>query len=152
MKTKVLMVCLGNICRSPLAEGILKSKVDSSKVFIDSAGTGHWHVGDLPDKRSIAIAKKYDIDITNQRGRQFTSDDFQNFDHIFVMDISNKENVLRLAKTDSDRQKVRLILDYVFPNENVDVPDPYYGGDAGFDNVYKLLDEACEIMTRELQL
>jgi protein-tyrosine phosphatase len=152
MKTKILMVCLGNICRSPLAEGILKSKADSSKVFIDSAGTGHWHIGDLPDKRSIAIAEKYDIDITNQRGRQFTTEDFQKFDHIFVMDLSNKENVLTLAKTNSDRQKVRLILDYVFPNENVDVPDPYYGGDTGFENVYKLLDEACEIITRELQL
>ena len=152
MKTKILMVCLGNICRSPLAEGILKSKADSSKVFIDSAGTGHWHIGDLPDKRSIAIAEKYDIDITNQRGRQFTTEDFQKFDHILVMDLSNKENVLTLAKTNSDRQKVRLILDYVFPNENVDVPDPYYGGDTGFENVYKLLDEACEIITRELQL
>lgn len=152
MQTKVLMVCLGNICRSPLAEGILKSKIDASKVFVDSAGTGHWHVGDLPDRRSVAIAKKYGLDITNQRGRQFTSKDFQKFDRIYVMDLSNKENVLSLAKNDADRQKVQLILDHVFPNENVDVPDPYYGGDMGFDTVYKMLDEACEIIASELHL
>ena len=144
MKTKVLMVCLGNICRSPLAEGLLKSKVDSNKVFVDSAGTGHWHVGDLPDKRSIAVGEKYGIDITNQRGRQFKAEDFSEFDHIFVMDNSNKQNVLALAKTDSDRNKVSLILDEIFPSENVDVPDPYYGGEMGFENVYRMLDEACE--------
>tara|TARA_R110002124_G_scaffold227889_1_gene393124 strand:- start:20275 stop:20727 length:453 start_codon:yes stop_codon:yes gene_type:complete len=144
MKTKVLMVCLGNICRSPLAEGLLKSKVDSNKVFVDSAGTGHWHVGDLPDKRSIAVGEKYGIDITNQRGRQFKAEDFSEFDHIFVMDNSNKQNVLALAKTESDRNKVSLILDEIFPSENVDVPDPYYGGEMGFENVYRMLDEACE--------
>tara|TARA_R110002072_G_scaffold261258_1_gene419869 strand:- start:20317 stop:20769 length:453 start_codon:yes stop_codon:yes gene_type:complete len=144
MKTKVLMVCLGNICRSPLAEGLLRSKVDSNKVFVDSAGTGHWHVGDLPDKRSIAVGEKYGIDITNQRGRQFKAEDFSEFDHIFVMDNSNKQNVLALAKTETDRNKVSLILDEIFPSENVDVPDPYYGGELGFENVYRMLDEACE--------
>ncbi|MCG2420052.1 low molecular weight phosphotyrosine protein phosphatase [Aequorivita sp. F47161] len=143
-KHKILMVCLGNICRSPLAEGILKSKVDSSKVYVDSAGTGHWHVGDEPDKRSIAVGKKYNIDITQQRGRQFSTSDFENFDEIYVMDNSNKENVLALAENDSHKEKVKLILDEIFPNENVDVPDPYFGGDAGFENVYKMLDEACE--------
>jgi protein-tyrosine phosphatase len=137
------MVCLGNICRSPLAEGILKSKVDSSKVYVDSAGTGHWHVGDEPDKRSIAIGKKYNLDITNQRGRQFSSRDFENFDLIYVMDNSNKENVLALAENESQREKVKLILDEIFPNENVDVPDPYFGGEIGFENVFKMLDEAC---------
>ncbi|MCZ4320211.1 low molecular weight phosphotyrosine protein phosphatase [Aequorivita viscosa] len=143
-KHKILMVCLGNICRSPLAEGILKSKVDSSKVYVDSAGTGHWHVGDEPDKRSIAVGRKYNIDITQQRGRQFSTSDFENFDEIYVMDNSNKENVLALAENDSHKEKVKLILDEIFPNENVDVPDPYFGGDAGFENVYKMLDEACE--------
>lgn len=147
---KILMVCLGNICRSPLAEGILKSKVDSSKVFVDSAGTGHWHVGNEPDKRSIAVGKKYNIDITNQRGRQFTARDFENFDLIYVMDNSNKENVLALAENDFQKRKVKLILDEIFPGENVDVPDPYLGGNAGFENVFKMLDEACEEIARRL--
>ncbi|MDN3725429.1 low molecular weight protein-tyrosine-phosphatase [Aequorivita sp. SDUM287046] len=144
------MVCLGNICRSPLAEGILKSKVDESKVFIDSAGTGHWHVGDEPDKRSIAVGKKYKIDITAQRGRQFSKNDFDDFDVIFVMDNSNKENVLALAENDSQKEKVKLILDELFPGENVDVPDPYFGGNVGFENVYKMLDEACEQIAQRL--
>lgn len=138
------MVCLGNICRSPLAEGILKSKTDPSKVWVDSAGTGHWHVEDEPDKRSIAVAKKHNLDITTQRGKQFSAEDFDRFDIIYVMDNSNKENVLALAQNDEQRQKVTLILDELFPGENVDVPDPYFGGDSGFDNVYKMLDEACE--------
>ncbi|MDC8000358.1 low molecular weight phosphotyrosine protein phosphatase [Aequorivita todarodis] len=144
------MVCLGNICRSPLAEGILKSKVDTSKVFVDSAGTGHWHVGDEPDKRSIAVGKKYNIDITQQRGRQFSPKDFDDFDLIYVMDNSNKENVLALAENDSQREKVKLILDEIFPGENVDVPDPYFGGDTGFENVFKMLDEACDQIAKRL--
>lgn len=144
------MVCLGNICRSPLAEGILKSKVDSSKVIVDSAGTGSWHVGSKPDSRSIAVAKKNNLDITHQRGRQFSVSDFDEFDHIYVMDNSNKKNVLDLAKNDEHRSKVKLILNEIFPGENVDVPDPYYGGDSGFDNVYKMLDEACEVIANKL--
>lgn len=144
------MVCLGNICRSPLAEGILKSKVDSSKVIVDSAGTGSWHVGSKPDSRSIAVAKKNNLDITDQRGRQFSVSDYYEFDHIYVMDNSNKENVLDLARNDEHRSKVKLILNEIFPGENVDVPDPYYGGDSGFDNVYKMLDEACEVIANKL--
>jgi len=150
MKTKVLMVCLGNICRSPLAEGILKSKVDASNVLVDSAGTGHWHIGNKPDPRSIEVAKKHGLDITNQRGRQFTQKDFENFDYIFVMDTSNRDNVLELAKKESDNQKVHLILDELFPNENVDVPDPYYGGDQGFEQVYQMLDQACDKIVQRL--
>ncbi len=137
------MVCLGNICRSPLAEGILKSKIDASKVFVDSAGTGHWHVGEEPDKRSVAVAKKYGIDILSQRGRQFSTKDFDDFDIIYVMDNSNKENILALAENDSHQRKVKLILNEIFPGENVDVPDPYFGGKEGFENVFKMLDEAC---------
>ncbi len=144
------MVCLGNICRSPLAEGILKSKVDPQKVQIDSAGTGHWHVGELPDKRSIAIGQKYDIDITDQRGRQFDPSDFEKYDTIYVMDNSNKEDLLALAKNDDHRAKVKLILEEIFPGENVDVPDPYFGGNEGFENVYRMLDEACEKIAKRL--
>ncbi|APG58968.1 low molecular weight protein-tyrosine-phosphatase [Christiangramia salexigens] len=150
MKTRVLMVCLGNICRSPLAEGILKSKVDPSKVFVDSAGTGNYHIGERPDRRSIAIAKRYDLDITEQRGRQFSVEDYDDFHHIFVMDNSNFKDVISLARTDEDRQKVHLILEEVFPSENVDVPDPYHGGEQGFENVYLMLNEACEEIAKKL--
>lgn len=150
MKTKVLMVCLGNICRSPLAEGILKSKVNTDSVFVDSAGTGDWHVGQQPDSRSIEVAINHGIDLTDQRGRQFTQKDFLEFDYIFVMDNSNKENVLQLAQNESDVKKVQLILDELFPLENVDVPDPYYGGEQGFESVYHMLDQACDEIVKRL--
>ncbi|HPF11949.1 MAG TPA: low molecular weight protein-tyrosine-phosphatase [Flavobacteriaceae bacterium] len=150
MKTKILMVCLGNICRSPLAEGILKSKVDPAKVQVDSAGTGGWHVGELPDSRSIEVAQKYGIDITDQRGRKFSAYDFEQYDYIYVMDNSNYQDVIKLANSSSEIAKVKLILDEVFPDENVDVPDPYYGGTLGFENVFKLLDDACEKIAHKL--
>lgn len=144
------MVCLGNICRSPLAEGILKSKVDSEKIQVDSAGTGGWHIGELPDPRSIEIAKKHGLDITDQRGKQFSTYDFEIYDHIFVMDNSNYRDVLKLAKNDVERKKVKRILDEIFPGENVDVPDPYYGGAMGFENVFKMLDQACDLIAVKL--
>jgi len=151
--TRVLMVCLGNICRSPLAEGILRAKVNSNTVFVDSAGTGDYHIGGLPDKRSIAVAKTHLLDITEQRCRQFQVSDFDTFDLIYVMDNSNKRNVLRLARNKKDEAKVRLILNEIFPNENVDVPDPYFGGDGGrgFENVYQMLDKACTIIAKKIQ-
>ncbi len=147
---RVLMVCLGNICRSPLAEGILKSKVNSDIIFVDSAGTGNYHIGGLPDKRSIAVAKNYHLDITDQRCRQFQISDFDNFDFIYVMDNSNKKDVLALARDENDEVKVNMILNEIFPNENVDVPDPYYGGEFGFENVYKLLDKACSVIAERI--
>lgn len=150
MKIRVLMVCLGNICRSPLAEGILKSKVDPNKVSIDSAGTGSWHVDHSPDPRSISVGKRYGVDITEQRGRQFEPADFDRFDHIYVMDTSNYEDVIAQARHDADIKKVRLILDEIFPGEKVDVPDPYHGGEHGFENVFQMLDEACEIIASKL--
>ena len=146
------MVCLGNICRSPLAEGILTSMVNPEKVEVSSAGTGGWHVGSLPDPRSIAVAQKNNIDITNQRGKQFSTYDYEIYDHIFVMDSANYRDVLKLANTDTERAKVSMILDEIFPGEAVDVPDPYYGGDNGFDNVYKMLYEACEKIVSRLTL
>ncbi|PKD19543.1 protein tyrosine phosphatase [Salegentibacter salarius] len=145
------MVCLGNICRSPLAEGILKSKVDQSQVFVDSAGTGDYHIDDSPDPRSIAIAKKNNLDITYQRGRQFQAEDFDRFDRIYVMDNQNFKDVISLARNDDDRAKVQLILDVIFPAENVDVPDPYFGSEHGFENVYQMLDEACEKIADQLK-
>ncbi|WP_339918142.1 low molecular weight protein-tyrosine-phosphatase [Yeosuana marina] len=141
--TKILMVCLGNICRSPLAEGILRSKLPDDKYIVDSAGTGNYHIGTTPDKRSIAVAKKYGIDISNLKGRQFSVKDFDDFDVIYVMDESNYNNVLSLARNEHDSSKVKLILNDVYPNKNFDVPDPYYGGEQGFENVYNMLNEAC---------
>jgi len=140
---KILMVCLGNICRSPLAHGILASKLDSEDYFVDSAGTAAYHVGEKPDKRSIAVAKKYGIDISHQKARKFSQKDFDDFDLIYAMDISNYENIMALARNEADRQKVQLILNEVYPKENLEVPDPYYGGTDGFENVYKMLDKAC---------
>lgn len=144
------MVCLGNICRSPLAEGILKSKVDPTKVEVDSAGTGGWHVGEPPDPRSIDVAKKNGVDITNQRGRKFSAYDFENYDMIYVMDTSNFSDVMALTHTEAEKKKVHLIMDELFPGENMDVPDPYYGGFRGFDNVYEMLEEACEKIAARL--
>ena len=146
---KILMVCLGNICRSPLAQGILETKVDANEVFVDSAGTGAYHIGKLPDSRSISVAKKHGIDITNQRARQFQVEDFDEFDVIFVMDQSNYQNIIRLARTVEDKGKVKMILNEISPEDN-SVPDPYYGGDRGFDNVFKMLDEACSIVASKL--
>lgn len=104
----ILMVCLGNICRSPLAEGIMRSKL-GKEYFVDSAGTGSWHVGQAPDKRSIAVAKKYGIEISHLRARQFQVKDFDEFDYILAMDSSNYRDILSLARSEEDRMKVRLI-------------------------------------------
>ena len=150
MPVKILMVCLGNICRSPLAEGILASKLPKDNFIVDSAGTGSWHVGHSPDKRSIAIAEKNGLCIDTQKGRQFKTSDFDEFDYIYVMDNSNYRDVLQLAKTPEHKNKVHLILNELFPDENVDVPDPYFGAVNGFDNVYQMLDEVSEIIAAKL--
>ena len=147
--TKILMVCLGNICRSPLAEGILKSKL-SNKFIVDSAGTANYHTGSTPDKRSVAVARKYGLDISNLKGRQFVVSDFDTFDFIYVMDESNHQNVLKLARNDEDISKVEYILNEVHQDQNFEVPDPYYGGDHGFENVYQMLDEACDVIAKNL--
>lgn len=150
MPIKILMVCLGNICRSPLAEGILASKLPKEKFTVDSAGTGSWHIGRQPDERSIAIAKKHKINISQQKGKQFTVSDFNTFDYIYVMDNSNYLDVVHLAENEEQTKKVQLILNALFPNENVDVPDPYFGLPNGFESVYKMLDEACDIISHKL--
>ena len=144
------MVCLGNICRSPLAEGILKSKLPQEQFFVDSAGTSNYHIGQAPDKRSIAVGKKYNIDISSQKGRQFTILDFDEFDYIYVMDKSNYENVLQLARDQQDINKISLILEMIDNSTITEVPDPYYGGDLGFENVYQLLNTACISITKQL--
>jgi protein-tyrosine phosphatase len=150
MAVKILMVCLGNICRSPLAEGILASKLPKDKFIVDSAGTGNYHIGKQPDPRSIQTAKKNGLDISHQKARQFSSNDFSNFDYIFAMDNSNYNDIIQLAKNEEEKAKVTLLLDQLFPGDNVDVPDPYYGLQNGFDMIYHMLDEACDNLTAKL--
>ena len=147
---KVLMVCLGNICRSPLAEGILRSKLPENNFIIDSVGTANYHIGNTPDKRSIAVAKKYGIDISNLKGRQFSINDYDDFDLIYVMDESNYSNVVKLARNEEDINKVKFILNEIYPDQNYSVQDPYYGGESGFENIYKILDEACSNIANNL--
>ncbi|HEU0138001.1 MAG TPA: low molecular weight protein-tyrosine-phosphatase [Flavobacterium sp.] len=147
---KILMVCLGNICRSPLAEGLLASKLPKDKFTVDSAGTGNWHVGKQPDPRSIAIAKLNGLDISTQKGRQFSVNDYDEYDYIYVMDNSNYKDVLALAPNEQAKSKVKLILDELFPGENVDVPDPYFGLPNGFETVYAMLNEACDNIAKKL--
>ena len=150
MSKKILMVCLGNICRSPLAEGILRAKLPESFV-IDSAGTGGWHAGEQPDKRSIQTARERGIDITHQRARKFKKTDFEDFDYIYVMDNTNYKDVVSQTENENHKNKVQLILEEIFPGEKVDVPDPYYGGQDGFEKVFDMLDEACNSIANKLQ-
>lgn len=149
---KVLMVCLGNICRSPLAEGILKQRTKEAGLDweVDSAGTSSWHAGDLPDRRSIAVAKSHGIDITDQRSRQFVKEDFENFDLILAMDASNYQNIKRLSSNEQDHQKVELIMNFEKPGYNQTVPDPYWDSD-GFEGVFQMLDRACAKIIEKFQ-
>lgn len=150
--TKILMVCMGNICRSPLAEGILKSKLNSTEYFIDSAGThGHYHKNEAPDHRAIKVAKENQLDISHQRARQFEMADFDTFDLIYVMDKQNYQKLMQLAQHETHRAKIKIILDEVLPNEHLEVPDPYYDSVFAFKNVYRMLDEACEVIAEKLQ-
>ena len=139
------MVCLGNICRSPLAHGILQHKINALSLdwTVDSAGTGSWHVGKLPDSRSISIAQKMGIDITNQRARQFRSIDFDDFDQILVMDTSNYNDVIKLTHDPHDKGKVEMIMNFLSPGRNISVPDPYWD-DNGFQKVFDMLDQATD--------
>jgi protein-tyrosine phosphatase len=151
--TKILMVCLGNICRSPLAEGILRDKVNKAGlhlVHVDSAGTAPYHIGENPDKRSILNAHKHGIDISGHVGRQLNRDDFYTYDRIYVMDESNYVNAIELAGDAPEKGKVKLILDELNPGSGQSVPDPYYGGEDGFEEVFQLLDKACQVILLDL--
>lgn len=143
------MVCLGNICRSPLAEGILQAKVHDIPVYVDSAGTAGYHIGNPPDPRSIAVARKNQIDIGHQRCRKFRLEDFEEFDRIFAMDYSNYEDIIRMAPDEEARQKVSLLLEDLEGTVR-EVPDPYYGGADGFDYVFELIDKACDRIYQQL--
>lgn len=148
---KILMVCLGNICRSPLAEGILREKTKHLDIYVDSAGTAAYHIGEKPDERSIEVAKNYNIDIANLKARQFSKKDFKHFDRIYAMDISNYNNILLLSDSKSDEDKVSLILDEQDSRNSQSIPDPYYGGEKGFESVYSMLEEVCEIIKQKLE-
>lgn len=141
---KILMVCLGNICRSPLAEGILKHKAHEAKLnwTIESAGTYGGHAGEKPDKRSQKVALAHNIDISDQRSRPFRAYDLEHFDLIYAMDAQNYVDILYLAQNAKEKAKVKMIMNEVFPEDNIDVPDPYYG-EFGFENVYQMLEQAC---------
>jgi protein-tyrosine phosphatase len=147
---RILMVCLGNICRSPLAHGILESKLPSEDFYVDSAGTGNYHIGSPPDERSINVAKQNGINISNQKCRQFQVSDFDQFDFIYVMDDSNFSTIVKLSRNPKDISKIKLILE--FENQNSkEVPDPYYGDQTDFETVFALLDNACETIAKNLQ-
>jgi len=146
---KILMVCLGNICRSPLAHGLMQSKINHQNLNwqVDSAGTSSWHAGELPDNRSIEVAKNNGIDITDQRARQFIAEDLEKFDLVIAMDGSNLNDIKAMAKNQSETAKIKLLLNYAYPNENRGVPDPYYHG--GFQSVFDMIEVAIDAMITE---
>lgn len=143
------MVCLGNICRSPLAQGIMENIVKEKDLdwIIDSAGTSSFHNGEAPDPRSIAVAKKNDIDITSQRSREITKADLVDFDYIFAMDKSNYRDIEKLC-TEEQKSKLKLFLRFGEAHEIEEVPDPYYT--LGFDYVYDLINQACKVVHTKL--
>ncbi len=150
---KILMVCLGNICRSPMAEGVLRhlAKEKGIDLHIDSAGTNRYHTGEPPDPRAQKAMKKYGIDICDLRARTIEPEDFERFDLLLVMDQSNYENVAELAPREDLKAKVKLLMDHVPHHASREVPDPYYGGDEGFDRVYEMLVEACNALLEDVR-
>lgn len=151
---KILMVCLGNICRSPLAEGILRKKLNENRITwvkVDSAGTSGYHSGENPDRRSITNARKNGVDISSLISRKFSTADFDRFDRIYVMDHSNYSDVLALAQSEDHRNKVELFLNVSAPGKNRAVPDPWSGGEEGFQMVFDLVNANCDALVIELQ-
>jgi len=146
-KERVLFVCMGNICRSPTAHGVFEQLVESKglsdKIFTDSAGTHAYHVGESPDPRSQATSKSYGVDISQQRARKVKISDFENFDYVIAMDSSNYHDLKQLAPTDLE-DKVYRFMEFAPDWDNNDVPDPYYGGGNGFENVFKMVEAASE--------
>ncbi len=149
---KILMVCLGNICRSPLADALLRQKVKDKNlnIEVDSCGTSAFHIGNPPDKRTQENARKHGLDMSFLRARQFDKSDFQDFDLIFAMDSENEYNILQLADSDEERAKVRPLLQLIPEEKYTEVPDPYYGGNNGFEVVYQLLDKATDALLEEI--
>ena len=148
---KILMVCLGNICRSPLAEGILKEKVRISGLnwIVDSAGTNGYHNGEPPHQLSQKVARMNGIDISNQISRRIHPEDFDRYDKIFAMAEDVIEEMKWIGGKSYKQQKVDLLMNLVYPNKNMDVPDPWFGGERGYHEVYKLIEQACEMLVRQ---
>lgn len=143
---KVLMVCLGNICRSPMAEGVLRQLAEERGITleVDSAGTANYHVGEAPDRRARAAMKRHGGNIEAMRGRQVSVHDFERFDLILAMDDKNEQDLLRMAPTRAARLKVHRMMEFAADHGAGEVPDPYYGPDSGFDDVHRMLVRACE--------
>lgn len=152
MKTKILMVCLGNICRSPMAEGLLRKKIQDQNLDaqVDSAGTSGFHIGEKPDRRAQKTMESKGISISDLRGRQFDVEDFDSFDLIYAMDESNYQNILQLCRNEDDKRKVQMILNEIYPGSDMPVPDPYWGGDQGFEDVFNLLNEATDRIAKKI--
>ena len=146
---KILMVCLGNICRSPLVEGIMKTKMPGNFV-VDSAGTISMHEGEYPDKRAIKTAANHNIDISKQRSRPITRKDFETFDKIYCMDIDVLQDVVSKTRYEEERQKVSLFLEVLGDHENAEVPDPYWGDMSDFEKVFQLLDRGCDAIKNQI--
>jgi protein-tyrosine phosphatase len=148
---QIMFVCLGNICRSQMAEGIASIKVAEMKLNWDfeSSGTGAWHVGEKPDRRAMKTTAGHGIDISNQRAQQFRQQDFDNFDWIVPMDTSNHRDILNMARDETDKSKVRMMVDFLYPGENISIPDPYYND--GFEDVFALLVRSIDQMIEELK-
>jgi protein-tyrosine phosphatase len=150
----VLFVCLGNICRSPVAEGVFRQKVREAGleevIEIDSAGTGAWHVGNPPDRRMMATARSKGVDLSAQRARQFVDTDLADFDHILAMDKSNLHDILYLDTGNDFGSRVMLFRQWDPEPGDYEVPDPYYGGDEGFEDVYRIVDRTAEALLKGL--
>ena len=140
------MVCLGNICRSPLAEGVLQHKAWQAglKWSVESAGTNGYHTGEAPHHLSQKVAKQNGVDISKQRSRRFRAEDFETYDKIYAMAEDVIDDMKQIARHKFDPKKVELLLNELHPGENMDVPDPWYGPEPGYHKVYKLIDEACD--------
>lgn len=145
------MVCMGNICRSPMAQGLMEGKIRKYGLdaVVDSAGTIDYHEGEAPDIRAQAVMKTHGIDISGQRARQIRPEDLENFDYIFVMDSGNKRELLRMS-TPAQKEKIKYVTTFAWPDKDLEVPDPYYGGREGFEKTYQVLDTACEAIAKHL--
>lgn len=151
---KILMVCLGNICRSPLAEGILQHKATKAGLdwTVDSAGTNGYHVGEAPHSLSQKVAKLNGIDICNQKARRFVKEDMDRYDKIYAMADDVLDDIKRIAREKYDSNKVNLFLNELHPGKNASVPDPWYGPEPGYHEVYKLIDKACDSIVSKFPL